>query len=299
MQTGGGEAAAAPQENGKRMRRPSVRLHQPYYENPVQRKLQQQWRPTKGVATPRKPRTAKTQNSKITKNNGDAANGRSNGEERVHDFDLEDDAAIGSWRNFTAANVDRDFKRKRIRSSDLKSRVPAKSQRIGNQEIGNSALSSGGESEEQDQDQNGVEEEVGFDLGVDGINSNLVVEDSDPSSPYHSLDDDDNGNQLSEDRRNAGENHVGNQRGLRNTRRSNQIGRELMARERDVDNTGVRMWLNDLGLRKYAPLFDIHGVDDEVLPLLTLEDLKDMGINEVGVRRKLYSSIQKLERSFP
>lgn len=294
MQNGSGEAAAAPQENGKRMRRPSVRLHQPYYEDAVQRKLQQQWRPTKGVATPRKPRTSKTQNSKIAKNNGDA-NGRGKGEERMHDFDVEDDAAIGSWRNFSAANVDRDFKRKRIRSSDSKSRVPAKSQRIGNQEIGNSALSSGGESEEQDQDQNGVEEEVGFDLGVDGINSNLVVEDSDPSSPYHSLDDDDNGNQLSEHHRNAGGNHVGNQRELRDNRHSNHIGRESMPH---VDNTGVRMWLNDLGLRKYAPLFDIHGVDDEVLPLLTLEDLKDMGINEVGVRRKLYSSIQKLDRSF-
>uniref|UniRef100_M8BBN7 Uncharacterized protein n=1 Tax=Aegilops tauschii TaxID=37682 RepID=M8BBN7_AEGTA len=38
----------------------------------------------------------------------------------------------------------------------------------------------------------------------------------------------------------------------------------------------------------------IHEVDDEVLPLLTLEDLKDMGIGAVGSRRKMFAAIQKL-----
>uniref|UniRef100_A0A2P2IPL5 SAM domain-containing protein n=1 Tax=Rhizophora mucronata TaxID=61149 RepID=A0A2P2IPL5_RHIMU len=61
---------------------------------------------------------------------------------------------------------------------------------------------------------------------------------------------------------------------------------------------GVRMWLIELGLSRYAPVFEIHEVDDEVLPLLTLEDLKDMGINAVGSRRKLYSAIQKLRKGF-
>lgn len=61
---------------------------------------------------------------------------------------------------------------------------------------------------------------------------------------------------------------------------------------------GVRMWLTGLGLERYEPLFEIHEVDEEVLPLLTLEDLKDMGINAVGSRRKLYSAIQKLGRGF-
>ncbi|GAY36821.1 hypothetical protein CUMW_024790 [Citrus unshiu] len=50
---------------------------------------------------------------------------------------------------------------------------------------------------------------------------------------------------------------------------------------------GVRTWLIELGLSRYAPVFEIHEVDDEVLPMLTLEDLKDMGINAVGSRRKL------------
>ena len=57
---------------------------------------------------------------------------------------------------------------------------------------------------------------------------------------------------------------------------------------------GVRSWLNGLGLGRYSPVFEIHEVDDEVLPLLTLDDLKDMGINAVGSRRKMYCAIQKL-----
>ncbi|PKA60253.1 hypothetical protein AXF42_Ash008312 [Apostasia shenzhenica] len=59
----------------------------------------------------------------------------------------------------------------------------------------------------------------------------------------------------------------------------------------------VRSWLEGLGLGRYAPVFEIHGVDDEVLPMLTLEDLKDMGINAVGSRRKMYCAIQKLSNS--
>ncbi|TVU44167.1 hypothetical protein EJB05_03602, partial [Eragrostis curvula] len=56
----------------------------------------------------------------------------------------------------------------------------------------------------------------------------------------------------------------------------------------------VKTWLDGLGLSRYAPVFEIHEVDDEVLPLLTLEDLKDMGIGAVGSRRKMYAAIQKL-----
>ncbi|KAJ1411879.1 Sterile alpha motif domain [Sesbania bispinosa] len=61
---------------------------------------------------------------------------------------------------------------------------------------------------------------------------------------------------------------------------------------------GVRIWLNGLGLGRYAPVFEVHEVDDEVLPMLTLEDLKDMGINAVGSRRKMYCAIQKLGKGF-
>ncbi|XAR48232.1 hypothetical protein NMG60_11030983 [Bertholletia excelsa] len=61
---------------------------------------------------------------------------------------------------------------------------------------------------------------------------------------------------------------------------------------------GVRIWLIGLGLGRYAPVFEIHEVDDEVLPMLTLEDLKDMGINAIGSRRKIYTAIQKLRKGF-
>ncbi|KAG2243205.1 hypothetical protein Bca4012_014708 [Brassica carinata] len=61
---------------------------------------------------------------------------------------------------------------------------------------------------------------------------------------------------------------------------------------------GVKIWLQELGLGRYWPMFEMHEVDEEVLPLLTLEDLKDMGINAVGSRRKMYCAIQKLGREF-
>ncbi|XAR50375.1 hypothetical protein NMG60_11004679 [Bertholletia excelsa] len=66
----------------------------------------------------------------------------------------------------------------------------------------------------------------------------------------------------------------------------------------NYERNGVKIWLNQLGLGRYAPVFEIHEVDDEVLPLLTLEDLKDMGINAVGSRRKMYCAIQKLSKGF-
>ncbi|XP_047965223.1 uncharacterized protein LOC125209678 [Salvia hispanica] len=280
MQRDGEEAA--PQENPKRMRRPSVRLHQPYYENPGHRKIQQQWKPRKGAPTPRKPRSAKTAHSKFAKNAAAKGDGLGN-------FDFEYDAAVGGWSNFTAANRDRDFQRKRVRSSNSKSRA------IGDQENGNLGLSSDGESGKLEQQHVDVEEEG--DLGGNRFSNDLVAEDSDPSSPNQSLGDDDDieNRKLSGDRDNVG----GKQRGLGDNRHSSEMGRSLMAGEEDGDSSGVRMWLNDLGLGKYVTLFEIHGVDDAVLPLLTLEDLKDMGINEVGIRRKLYSSIQKLDRWFP
>ncbi|CAL9749727.1 unnamed protein product, partial [Musa acuminata subsp. burmannicoides] len=63
-----------------------------------------------------------------------------------------------------------------------------------------------------------------------------------------------------------------------------------------LEDGGVRTWLSRLGLDRYTPLFEIHEVDDEVLPLLTMEDLKDMGINAIGSRRKMYCAIQKLKK---
>lgn len=66
---------------------------------------------------------------------------------------------------------------------------------------------------------------------------------------------------------------------------------------RSEDDGGVRSWLKELGLSRYVPVFEIHEVDDEVLPLLTLDDLKEMGIQAVGSRRKMFCGIQRLRKN--
>ncbi|KAK8515822.1 hypothetical protein V6N12_016128 [Hibiscus sabdariffa] len=60
------------------------------------------------------------------------------------------------------------------------------------------------------------------------------------------------------------------------------------------DVTSVKRWLEDLGFGRYAGIFEMHEVDEEALPLLTLDDLKEMGVFAVGHRRKLYTAIQQL-----
>lgn len=61
------------------------------------------------------------------------------------------------------------------------------------------------------------------------------------------------------------------------------------------DVSSVGQWLGELGFGKFAKLFEMHEVDDETLPLLTLEDLKEMGIVAVGPRRKLFTAMQQLK----
>lgn len=66
------------------------------------------------------------------------------------------------------------------------------------------------------------------------------------------------------------------------------------ARHGGSDVDAVRRWLEEIGFGKYASVFEMHEVDEETLPLLTLEDLKEMGVFAVGPRRKLYTAIQQL-----
>ncbi|XP_039034388.1 uncharacterized protein LOC120170519 [Hibiscus syriacus] len=63
------------------------------------------------------------------------------------------------------------------------------------------------------------------------------------------------------------------------------------------DVTSVKRWLEDLGFGRYAGIFEMHEVDEEALPILTLDDLKEMGVFAVGHRRKLYTAIQQLRGS--
>ena len=53
-------------------------------------------------------------------------------------------------------------------------------------------------------------------------------------------------------------------------------------------------WLRCLGLDEYETAFRENKVDAAVLPKLTAEDLKDLGVAAVGDRRKLLEAIQGL-----
>ena len=56
----------------------------------------------------------------------------------------------------------------------------------------------------------------------------------------------------------------------------------------------VAAWLRGLGLEQYEPAFRDNRIDAEVLPRLTVEDLKDIGVAAVGDRRKLLDAIAAL-----
>jgi|SRR6185312_6675953 len=53
-------------------------------------------------------------------------------------------------------------------------------------------------------------------------------------------------------------------------------------------------WLRKLGLEKYEAAFRENDIDDTVLPSLTADDLKDLGVGLVGHRRKLLDAIAAL-----
>ena len=53
-------------------------------------------------------------------------------------------------------------------------------------------------------------------------------------------------------------------------------------------------WLRSLGLEEYETAFRENKVDAAVLPKLTAEDLKDLGVGAVGDRRKLLEAIADL-----
>jgi hypothetical protein len=56
-------------------------------------------------------------------------------------------------------------------------------------------------------------------------------------------------------------------------------------------------WLRDLGLGQYAASFRDNAIDAGVLPNLTAEDLKDLGVTRVGDRRRLLEAISALRNA--
>ena len=56
----------------------------------------------------------------------------------------------------------------------------------------------------------------------------------------------------------------------------------------------VVVWLRSLGLGKYEAVFRENEIDETVLPSLTAEDLKELGVSALGHRRKLLDAIAAL-----
>jgi predicted ATPase len=56
----------------------------------------------------------------------------------------------------------------------------------------------------------------------------------------------------------------------------------------------VVVWLRGLGLGKYEAAFRENEIDETVLPGLTAEDLKELGVAALGHRRKLLDAIAAL-----
>ena len=53
-------------------------------------------------------------------------------------------------------------------------------------------------------------------------------------------------------------------------------------------------WLRSLGLERYEGAFRENEIDETVLPNLTTEDLKELGVNALGHRRILLDAIAAL-----
>jgi class 3 adenylate cyclase len=56
----------------------------------------------------------------------------------------------------------------------------------------------------------------------------------------------------------------------------------------------IAAWLQELGLERYEQAFWENEIDAEILPKLTTDDLKDIGVTTVGHRRKLLDAIATL-----
>src|SRR5262249_21518026 len=69
-------------------------------------------------------------------------------------------------------------------------------------------------------------------------------------------------------------------------------GRPL--RRPQVAKMDVAAWLEDLGLAQYQEAFARNAVDAEIVVELTADDLKDLGVEAVGHRRKLLAAIAAL-----
>ena len=58
----------------------------------------------------------------------------------------------------------------------------------------------------------------------------------------------------------------------------------------------ILAWLRELGLERYEQAFRENEIAADILPKLTADDLKDIGVTIVGHRRKLLEAIAALAK---
>ena len=71
----------------------------------------------------------------------------------------------------------------------------------------------------------------------------------------------------------------------------------VLTNARELSGEGVldiAAWLNRLGLQQHEQAFRENRIEADVLPSLTAEDLKDLGVTLVGDRRRLLDAIAAL-----
>jgi class 3 adenylate cyclase/predicted ATPase len=61
----------------------------------------------------------------------------------------------------------------------------------------------------------------------------------------------------------------------------------------------IGTWLHGLGLQQYEQVFRDNAIDATVLPDLTADDLRDLGVSLIGHRRKLLAAIAALDHEKP
>jgi SAM domain (Sterile alpha motif) len=59
----------------------------------------------------------------------------------------------------------------------------------------------------------------------------------------------------------------------------------------------IVVWLRSLGLGRYEAAFRDNEIDETVLPNLTAEDLKDLGVSTVGHRRVIVRLLEHRDRA--
>jgi class 3 adenylate cyclase/tetratricopeptide (TPR) repeat protein len=61
----------------------------------------------------------------------------------------------------------------------------------------------------------------------------------------------------------------------------------------------IEQWLKQLGLERYAAAFEGNDVTDDLLPTLTADDLRDIGVTSVGHRRRMLDDIAATRAQVP